>query len=79
MPDTPNTTPEPQPPDLDAALEELRQAMADAGAIIGIVLELRRNADQVLRGLRDQLQRNREAIDRTLALLPMIAVVTLWC
>jgi hypothetical protein len=35
-------------PDLDDALSELRQSMADVGVVAGIIADLRRNADRTM-------------------------------
>jgi hypothetical protein len=57
-------------PDLEAALAELRQSMADLGAVCGIVLNLQRNADRLLVPLRDELLKVQTAIANVLPLLP---------
>jgi hypothetical protein len=62
-------TPQPETPDLDAALHELRQAFADVGVVTGIVTDLRRNAARLLPLLADELRRLRTTIDRTLPLI----------
>jgi hypothetical protein len=57
---------------LTAALADLRQAFADAGALVGIVVELRRNADQLLVPLATELLRVKSIIDDVLQVLPPV-------
>ena len=66
----PDDTPPSDTPDLETALAELRQSMADLGVVCGIVLDLRRNADRLLVPLRDELLKVQTAIANVLPLLP---------
>jgi hypothetical protein len=55
-----------QPDELDQALEDLVQALADSLSILRILVDLRRSADRLLLPLRDQLSITRDAIDDTI-------------
>jgi hypothetical protein len=72
MPDDPHDT-----PDMESALDELRQAMNDISFVAGVVVDLRRSSTRLLSPLKDELIKLRERIDRVLPLLPLLAAAVL--
>jgi hypothetical protein len=64
-------------PDLDDALNELRQRMADTGIVAGIVTDLRRNSDRLKPMLADELRKLRTLLDEILPLLSVLALLIL--
>jgi hypothetical protein len=66
----PEDTPQPDTPDLDDALAELRQRCGDLGIVSGIIVDLRRNANRLQPMLRDELVKLRNLLDEILPLLP---------
>jgi hypothetical protein len=66
-PDTPEQSPD---LDLDDALYELRQKMADASIVCSIIDDLRRSADRLKPMLRVELLKLRNLLDEILPLLP---------
>jgi hypothetical protein len=68
-----NNTPE-STHDLDDALSELRERMADSGVMVGIIADLRRNSDRLKPMLADELRKLRTLLDEILPLLSMVAL-----
>jgi hypothetical protein len=60
--------------DLDDALSELRERMADSGVMVGIIADLRRNSDRLKPMLADELRKLRTLLDEILPLLSMVAL-----
>jgi hypothetical protein len=57
---------------LTTALTNLRQAFADVGLLLGIVVDLRRNTDQLLVPLAAELLHVKSVIDDVLQVLPPV-------
>jgi hypothetical protein len=60
--------------DLDDALSELRERMADSGVMVGIIADLRLNSDRLKPMLADELRKLRTLLDEILPLLSMVAL-----
>ena len=69
-------TPQHHTPDLETALDDLRQAMNDISFVAGVVVDLRRSATRLLSPLKDELISLRDRIDHVLPLLPVVALGT---
>ena len=61
-------------PDLDDALHELRERMANSGVMVGIIADLRRNSDRLKPMLADELRKLRTLLDEILPLLSVVAL-----
>ncbi len=56
--------------DLETALRQLQESLGDAATLNNIVIAIRANTQRLLEPLKSVLEEARDAIDRTLALLP---------